>query len=201
MTASARPRVAVGCADHTGWAVLVTLAGDPTAMRVVDRRRVELVSATLPRMAYHAAAQGPRPDAARLIAEVEASALEVSTSQLRSLLADLDALGVDAVGIAVAAAGEVPADLDVLLTKHPLLHAAEGALYREALVEAAAALGLPVTRFEHRDAVSQAAGSLGLPAGTLTTRLTDLRRELGAPWNADHRSAAASALLTLGATR
>ena len=148
-------------------------------------------------MAYHAAASEPRAQAPALIAAVEASAVTESTAQLGALLADVDGLGYDVTAVAIGDAPQVPDDLDVVLAKHHLLHAGEGALFREALVEAAAEHGLPVTRFPHKDAIGQAAAAHGVDPAALSTRLADLRRDLGAPWNADHRSAAAAALLAL----
>lgn len=190
-------RMAIGCSDHTGWAVLVSVAGDAARPEVVDRRRVELVDPSLPRQAYHAAAGLPLDEATRLIEQVGSSALEVTEHQLRSLRADLDRLDAEVAGLAVADAADVPADLATVLAKHPLLHAGEAALYRDALVDAASSIGLAVTRFEHRDAIGQAAVTAGMSAEELGARLTALRRDLGAPWNADHRRAAAAALLVL----
>ena len=97
----------------------------------------------------------------------------------------------------MAHASDVPHDLATVLAKHPLLHAGEAALYRDALVDAASAIGLAVIRFEHGDAIGQAATTAGMSTDELGARLTDLRRDLGAPWNADHRRAAAAALLAL----
>jgi hypothetical protein len=197
MASTARPAAAIGCSDHTGWAVLVTLTGDAAAPRVLDRRRVTLVDEALPRMAYHAAASLPRTQAEALIAEVEASAVTESTAQLGALLADVGELGYEVTGVAIGDAPQVPDDLDLVLAKHHLLHAGEGALFREALVEAAAEHGLAITRFPHKDALGQAAAAHGVDPAALSSRLGELRRDLGAPWNADHRSAAAAALLTL----
>jgi hypothetical protein len=49
----------------------------------------------------------------------------------------------------------------------------------------------------HKGTVEQASAALGVSAGALTATLTGLRRELGAPWQADHRDAAAAALVAL----
>ena len=200
MVEAAGRQVAIGCCDHTGWAVLVTVAGDAARPQIVDRRRVELVDPSLPRQAYHAAVGLPLPDAGRLITEVEASALAVTAAQLATLRAELTDLGTEVVGIAVADAAQVPDDLAVVLARHPLLHAGEAALYRDALVEAACATDLAVTRFAHGDAIGQAAVALGVGRDELDGRLIELRRDLGAPWSADHRHAAAAALLALPST-
>jgi hypothetical protein len=188
---------AIGCSDHTGWAVFVTLTGAAASPQILDRRRVALVDEALPRMAYHAAASVPRAAADALIAEVEASAVQESTTQLGALVRDVAGLGYDLAGVAIGDSPQVPDDLDVVLAKHHLLHAGEGALFREALVDAAAEHALPVTRFPHKDAVGHAAAAHGVDPAALSSRLVDLRRQIGAPWSADHRSAAAAALLVL----
>ena len=49
----------------------------------------------------------------------------------------------------------------------------------------------------HKDTIDAAAALLGVRSTALTATLTALRRELGAPWQADHRTAAAAALVAL----
>jgi hypothetical protein len=92
---------------------------------------------------------------------------------------------------------EVPDDLATILASHARLHAAEGELYRDALVEGATQLGLPVTRFANKGAIGEAAQVLGVDTEQMSARLTALRVTLGAPWQKDHREATAGALLVL----
>lgn len=195
--------MAIGARDHSGWAVLVTVAmTDGTGtVEVLDRRRVGLVDPDLPRQPYHAAVGTPLDEAAALIEAVERSARAEAGSALAPLLSDLGGEGHEVVGMAVAAdTSAVPDSLETILGSHPLLHAGEGALYRDALVDAADAAGIPVTRFVTKTVTQDSAAALGLAPAELTTRLDGQRARLGAPWQKDHKEAAAAALLVLAAS-
>jgi hypothetical protein len=190
--------VAIGCRDHSGWAVVVGVGGDPSSPQVVARERVELVDEALPRMAYHAALEARADDAAALIAKVERSAREYAERSLGLVAERLRTDGHDVVGVAVAASTTPPpADLAKILASHSLVHAAEGELYRDALVEGVTALGLRLTRFPNKHAVSEAAAALRVDTEALSARLAALRQAVGPPWQKDHREAAAAALLVL----
>jgi hypothetical protein len=183
--------------------VLVTaaLADGPAGLEVVDRRRVGLVDPDLPRQPYHAAVGTALDQAAALIERVERSARAEAGSALAPLLRGLDGEGFEVVGMAVAAdTTAVPDSLETVLGSHPLLHAGEGALYRDALVDAAADVDLPVTRFVNKTVTQDSAAALGLAAGELGARLDRQRARLGPPWQKDHKEAAAAALLVLASS-
>ena len=74
---------------------------------------------------------------------------------------------------------------------------AKGELYLSALLDAADAHGLPVTLAPPKKTVEQVAALVGAAPGLLADRLTAMRKELGAPWTADHKAATAAALLAL----
>jgi hypothetical protein len=62
----------IGVSDHGGWAMLVTVAGDGTFL---DRRRVELVDADLPKIPHHSECQRlPIDQAVALVERVRTSA-------------------------------------------------------------------------------------------------------------------------------
>src|SRR5437870_3964443 len=62
----------IGISDHGGWAVLVTVASDGT---LLDRRRVELVDADLPKIPHHSEGQAlPLREAVALVERVRVSA-------------------------------------------------------------------------------------------------------------------------------
>jgi hypothetical protein len=46
----ASDRAIIGVSDHNGWAVLVSLSSDGAFL---DRRRIELVDASLPKLPHH----------------------------------------------------------------------------------------------------------------------------------------------------
>jgi hypothetical protein len=188
--------LALGFKPHTGWAIAVVVGGSPAAPTVVDRRRVLLCPDRLPRMAYHAAQDGPRADAARLIEEVDAAVLATTTEAVDELVAASDAHGTVVAAGLIGTPRDLP-ELDAALASHALLHSAEGELYRAALETAVDRCDLPVVPVEPKATIAEAAAALGVAAPALTARLAALRADLGAPWQADHKDATAAALLAL----
>jgi hypothetical protein len=85
----------------------------------------------------------------------------------------------------VAPPRSIPTDIERALASHALLHAAEGGLYEEAIVDAATDAGLPVHTVEPR-------------AITPRLEIETLGRTLGPPWQKDHKLAATAAFVALG---
>jgi hypothetical protein len=193
------PVVTVGLRAHTGWAVVVSLAGPPSEPAVVDRRRLDLTDPDLPRQAFHAAAGLDPAAAADLVERAAASTEAIAERVLRDLVAELRAAGhrVAGAGIALGGGGHRPGTLAAVLASHPAMHAAEGELYREALLLASDACALPVTGVPERDLPDRAAAVLGIPVPELRRRLVELGRACGPPWAQDQRSAALAAWLAL----
>jgi hypothetical protein len=193
----AMKRAGVGFREHTGWAAMVALAGGVKAPVVVARRRYELCEDELPRAVYHAARPLDLENAEKLVRRVEESARTGAEWHLRRTVAELESAGYRVVGTAVAAPRPVPDDLGEILGSHPLVHTAEGHLFREALVDAAESLGLPVMRFVQQELFEEAAGRIGTSDASLKAQLTGLGRALGPPWQRDQKEAAAAAWLAL----
>lgn len=189
--------VALGLVPHTGWAHSVTVAGDAHRPRVLHRERVELVPAGVERFAYHLVKDWPLAKATRSVTEAHA-AVRATTRQVLGHLADTAGTHGRVVGLSIVGRPhDVPEELAAILAKHHLLHAAEGELFLSAVLDAADDLGLPVTLLAPKGTVEQAATILGTPPGSFADRLTALRAELGAPWQADHKAATAAALVAL----
>ena len=191
MTSGPATGAAAGLRDHSGWAVLVVVDGPAEAPTLVDRRRLTLCPDDLPRQAFHAAADCGSPAEARALVDRVERAVAVAC---REALASLPA------GVPVAVASgppRLPAALDEILAAHPFLHAAEGDLYRRHLAEAAAERGSRVVRYGPKTVVADVAGALGTQPELLEARLRELGRGAGPPWQQDHRTAAAAALLAL----
>ena len=193
-------QLAWGCKPHSGWAVAVLVGGSPTEPLVLDRRRVQLCPEALPRQAYHAAQELPRALAAALVAEVVAAVGAMTAAVVDDLTRVARTHG-DLVAVAVVGRPRDLPELDVVLGNHSLLHAAEGELYRAALDDAAEAHGLVVCAAPSKHTMEEAAATLGTSRDALTVRLTALRADLGAPWQADHKEATAAALMALHLSR
>lgn len=105
-----------------------------------------------------------------------------------------------AAGILVTA-GKLPSDLAAILRSHPLIHTAEGVLYREALATAAEDCGLEVVRIPRREIPDRFASALGTDDAGARERVTAMGRAVGPPWARDQKDAAMAALVALALTR
>jgi hypothetical protein len=190
--------IGAGFAIHTGWAAAVLVGGDARSPVVVDRRRVTLCPESLPRQAYHAAQDLPPAKAALLVREVHEAVDRMTELVLDELAAVAQPHG-PLVGVGVTGfPREVPV-LEKILASHALLHLAEGELYRGALCDAADARGCTVVPIDPKHGIAETAHALGAAPEPFAQRLADLRAELGAPWQADHRLATAAGLAALHA--
>ncbi len=191
-------RAALGFKIHTGWAIMVALAGQPEHVNVLLRRRVELVPRddSIPRFAYHQAAELPLLRAAALIKRVESASQHAAKLALQDVLNDLTRTKVGVCGV-ISGSTPVPDNLPQILGSHPLIHAAEGALFLHAIVSACENLGIKVASAAEREVWPGAAAAWRVSEAGLRKQMDELRQSLGAPWSADHKSAAAMALLAL----
>ena len=185
-------KAGVGFSTHSGWAVAVVAHIDRAGhLRVVDRRRVELIDGDLPRQAYHAAAALDSVSAAALVARVEtaiaAHARDVLT-EIRGAIGDVSIAAVAVVG----EPREIP-DVDLVLASHARMHACEGEQYRRGIVEAANDLGVPAVRVG-RAGLTRVSELLDWNPQRTRRELVAVRAELGPPWQKDHNQAALAAL-------
>lgn len=183
----------IGFSDHSGWAVLAVVAGEPRAARLLFRRRVQLCPEHLPRQAYHAVAENGAP--VELIAEVTQAATEMATEAIAAAITETG----NALSAAAIAMGRTPLPKDVakILASHTLLHSAEGELYRDVLDGAASASGLRIVRYLNKEVRSEAAAAIGWPLETLDAKLAEMGKLAGAPWTKDEKDATAAAWLAL----
>jgi hypothetical protein len=196
-------RAALGFKLHTGWAMLVAVAGEPGALQVLFRGRIELLppDKSAPRFVYHEAAELPLPRAAALVTRVREASQKAARLAIQGALRDLESRGAraDVCGV-LSGSTPVPDDLSRILRSHPLIHAAEGALFQQAIVSAGESCGFAVTSVPEREVWSRAASAWGRAEPELRKEIDALRKSVGAPWSADHKSAAAMALLVLKAS-
>ena len=188
---------AIGFRAHTGWAAAVALGGSADEPRVIDRRRIELTGETdLEKIQiYHTAAEQPFAKAEWMID----AALAATTTRARASIAML----LEAVPVPVGCAGLVagntrlPASLEKVLASHALIHAAEGEMFRAAIVAGCEACKLPITGFAGNALSDHARQTLGLSPAKLRDRLAALGQGLGPPWGQDQKEAALVAWMAL----
>lgn len=168
--AEPKRRAAIGFAIHTGWAAAVAVAGPPAEL--LDRRKLTLATDAQQRFVYHVAAEQPEA-AERLVEHAFTGARARAKAALEQLAADLPGF---ALTLALRPAKPLP-PLASILASHPLRHTAEGQLFRRAIAEAAAELGLLVVV-----PAALQAPAVGKP---------------GSPWGKDQKDGAALAWAAL----
>jgi hypothetical protein len=180
--------------------MLVALAGKPGEIDILFRGRIELLPAdeSVPRFVYHEAAELHPSQATTLVKRAREASQKAARLAIQEVLRDLDSRGikVDACGV-ISGSTPVPDDLSRILRSHPLIHAAEGALFQQAIVSACDSCGLTVTATREREVWPRAAAAWGLAEAGLRKEMDALRKSVGAPFSADHKAAAAIALIAL----
>jgi len=192
---------AIGFRAHSGWAAAVAVIGPPNAPAVVSRRRIEMRErgAAGPWQPYHAAAGLDIREAEQSVANCAARAAALAADGLRGMVEDLKRLGHAVVGCGLLlGSGRPLPPLEKILASHPLLHTAEGELFREALRAASRECGLPITEVKERGLFTCAAEGLHLPATRIERHLAALGKAIGPPWRQDEKFAAVAAWLALG---
>jgi hypothetical protein len=191
---------ALGFKLHTGWAVLVAVAGTPSKFEVLLRRRIELLPPgdVIPRFMYHRAAEIPLIQATKLIQQAETAACDAARLAVGAALDHLRSLGVavEAVGIA-SGSKPIPTDLSAVLRSHPMIHTAEAALFQRSIATSCKDGRLAVVSAREREVWGKAAIAWGWKEAILCKRVEDLRKSVGAPWGSDQKTATAYALLAL----
>ncbi len=191
---------ALGFKLHTGWAALVAVAGDSGKIQVLLRRRIELLppKSPIPRFVYHAASEMPLAQATELVKRGTKASLEAASLAVKDTVEELTSRGIriDVCGI-LSGSTVVPNDLAAILRSHPMIHSAEGVLFQNAIVSACEGRELPVVLSREREVWVRAAATRQMTESGLRKTLDGLRKSLGPPWSADHKSATAVALIAL----
>ena len=168
---------------------MVAVTGTADVPRILMRQRITIADPEIPgsKQPFHAAAEMPFSkaqahvrktiDSSRALA---AEAIEAAVKALRSEGHQVAACGV------VRGSGRVLPELKSILGSHALIHTAEGEMFRDVLVAAAQARGLPVAYTPEKDFDAE-----------WLRRLDGLRKQLGPPWTQDQKLAAAAALRAL----
>jgi len=188
---------AIGFSSHSGWAVGVCLGGPAHA--ILERSRLLLTSAPLPREPYHDAKRGGGlEEAGKIVAAAAEEARALATKAIADFAASVRAHGHELVASGVVLGGGRPDfTLSQALSTHAAMHGAEGWLFREALIEASQACGLKATGVPERDLPARAAAALGRSESVVGELVQQLGRGQGPPWGRDQKTAALAALVAL----
>jgi len=167
----------------------------------IMRRRIEMAEGVSagPSQPYHAAVGLNIREAEQHVTNSAARAAALAADGLRSMIEDLKRLGHQTAGCGLlSASGRPLPPLEKILASHPLLHTAEGELFRDALRAASTECGLPLITVKERELHAHAIAGLRLTASDLETQVAAMGKGIGPPWRQDQKLAALVAWIALG---
>lgn len=170
----------MGIVPHTGWAWLARVGGAPA--RIQARERV-IACEVLDGELYHLAAEQTR-ERDRFLAERRRAAVAQTIAAVSPHLGGAHAAVVLGKRFAIT-------DTDRIVAAHPIVHAAEGELWRAVFAEACEAAGLRVTRTVAEDVRDGLAARYGGRA--VAAFLAESKQIVGAPWSREPQDAALAA--------
>jgi hypothetical protein len=189
----------VGVADHNGWAVCVTVAASRGVPVVVDRQRVELIEPGVPSQPYHhETVRMPRPEAEKLVVRVRESVMRTTRARLSGLRDELQPpYAIVAMTLRKPPLDYVPVTVAQAHASYPVMCRADGMMYHDALCTTARRLKIAVELDDRGHAIARAADRLDVSAEEIAHFLEATGKTVGAPWQKEHRLAAAAALCVL----
>jgi hypothetical protein len=191
---------ALGFRAHSGWTALVAISLEDSSPRVRLRARPHLVNTfTFEfRQPYHTAERRPPAQAHDIISRARVEARELACQAIHSARTSLQQEGYELKrGGLLLASGKPLPELPRILASHALIHTADGELFREALLHAAAASELEMLTVKESELFDRASRSLGLEKNTVVRHLVEIGQALGPPWTQDEKLAALIAWLSL----
>jgi hypothetical protein len=191
-------RVAFGLKTHSGWAVLVVLGKQRDELAVVDRRRIELVEEVWAKQPYHAAEGLERQAAHNLVTRGIDAAHRLALREMKAAVKRERERKNEVVGCSVLVGAPMPGwNTEEILAVHFRMHKAEGALFQNALVQAAEKCKLLTFPVLEKELMAQASSQLGIRGDLLVKKIAGLGKSVGSPWGKDQKDAALIALMAL----
>lgn len=191
---------AIGVSVHSGWGVIVAVAGGPGKEEAIDRRRLVIIDPKVTGAAqpYHYAEEMEIRTAQRHLTKCATDSTRLALEALTGVSADLQARGFTmmASSLLLSSARPLP-DLEEILGSHTLIHTAEGEFFRQAFRCAFEQLKIPVIGIRARDLDDCALKAFGKAAHEIQKRINGMGRSLGAPWTKDEKTAALAAAIVL----
>ena len=150
------------------------------------------------RQPYHTAEKKPFDQAREFIDRMRAEAEALATAAIQSAQSNLQARGyaLHRCGLLTASAKPLP-ELNRILASHPLIHTADGELFRDALRHACEQQRLRILTVKEKELLERAGQALHLSTNELSTSLTAVGRTHGSPWTQDEKFATLVAGLAL----
>ncbi|HZQ51486.1 MAG TPA: hypothetical protein VFB14_04765 [Bryobacteraceae bacterium] len=161
---------------------------------LLDRRRVELVDKTLPKLPHHTEGQRlPLDQAVELVERVRASA-----ERHAALALDAVAMAVPRIlGVALRKCPQLPPTIPERIQNYRAQNVADWVMYRKALASAAAARTWPVHWYDAKSVLDAARQALRVEDPE--AHFLQVRRAVGPPWDKDYKLAMAAAIAAANA--
>ncbi|MEP6994934.1 MAG: hypothetical protein ABI968_10470 [Acidobacteriota bacterium] len=193
-------KAVLGLKSHSGWAALVVL-GDGDDLRVIERRRIELVEegdAEWAKQPYHAA-ENLKPAAARdLVKRGVASARQIAAREIRAAAKRTKEAGHEMAACAVLVGEPMPEwSVDEILAVHFRMHKAEGALFQDVLAAAARGCGIALVAVPAKQLDARAKAAFGPQTSRILRQIGLLGKSVGPPWGRDQKEATLAAAIAL----
>jgi hypothetical protein len=174
----------LGVHSRTGSAEAVAVSVTGSRPSFLGRWTLDLLEGD-ERQIFHVVAGLPLTEAEPRVAAVIEHATAIATDRIAEVTQRIGRLA--AVGVIV---GDfpVPDSLAAILASHTLMHAAEGGLFRDALLDAATAAGVRAVGVSRTVATERLGGDLAGP-------VAGVGAVAGRPWRKDHKLATVAALM------
>ena len=188
-------RAAAGFTVKSGWTSAVLIGGTPASPRLLDSRRVEISDPGIPdaKQPYHAGF-GTARDAGAELKRLVSSVRSYGRKSISAVIRDYQKRA------SVAAAGVVVGSLvdpKTIGNDHIRIHAMEGQLFREVLIDGAERNGVACSVWRERDLYAAAAKQLKTTETVLKQMLTALGENADGGWRAEQKAAALAAWMVL----
>lgn len=179
---------------------MVAVTDNTHSPQVVGRLRIELADLEIPRpvQPYHAAQKMGLKEAEDYIGSFVEEARNMATLALRNAVYELRKEGYQVVSCGiVSGSGRPTPTVEAALASHPLLHTAEGELFRNAIIHASKRCRLPVLQIKEHDLYQRGVDELDLSHNALQICLKEIGEPHGPPWGQDQKLAALVGWLAL----
>ena len=200
---SRKRRATLAFKAHIGWAYGVLVAEADGSVEIVAKQRVTMRETFEAAAVYHVGHE--RGLSAKEVQPTIDAVLLASVARAKEAIGALAASAGERCSLDVAAvlagSGRPLPALDVILRSHPLVHAAEGEMYRLALVRACEAVGLRVVRLPAKELPARAREVLGLTQSAARARLDSAGAASGRPWATEQRECALAAWVALASLK
>jgi hypothetical protein len=185
---------------HSGWGVLVAVAGDAGSVEVLDRKRIVITDPRMPgaNQPYHHAAKLGVEEREEHISTCAAAAERLALAAIEQVVRELEGreYRIEGAAVLLASGRPLPA-LEKILGSHPLIHTAEGEFFRSSIRKACEQSKISVEGIRERDLEQRVKTAFGNAAGRVQRNIATAGSSIGAPWTKDHKTAALAALVVL----